>query len=136
MFKLIDHTADIGIEVEAESLEELFREAARGMFSIICENLDEVECAQEVSGSVEGEDIQELLYNFLEDLLFVFEVKRLLVKDVKVKIEDHHLEYTACGERVNPKKHVIATGIKSPTYHMMEIEQKGDKWWARIIFDV
>ncbi len=136
MFKLIDHTADIGIEVEAESLEELFRESARGMFSIICENLEQVECAQETKGSVEGEDIQELMYNFLEDLLFVFEVRRMLVKDVEVRIEGNRLEYRACGEKVNPGKHVIATGIKSPTYHMMEIRQRDGKWWARIIFDV
>lgn len=136
MFKLIDHTADIGIEVEAESIEELFRESARGMFSIICENLQEVECTREIEGKVEGEDIQELMYNFLEDLLFLFEVKRLLVKDVDVRIGDNHLEYRACGETVNPEKHVIATGIKSPTYHMMEIKRKNGGWWARIIFDV
>ncbi len=136
MFKLIDHTADIGIEVEADSLEELFRESARGMFSIISEDLQNVECTQEVPGRVEGEDIQELMYNFLEELLFIFEVKHLLIKDVEVEVEGNRLKYRACGERISPGKHKIATGIKSPTYHMMEIKQRNGRWWARIIFDV
>ena len=137
MIKFLDHTADVGIEVWEDTLEGIFRESARGMFSIICENLEEVECAEEISGEVWGEDLEELLYNFLEELLFIFEVKRLILKDFHVKLEgERHLEYTACGEKVNPEKHRIATGIKSPTYHMMRIEKRNDKWWARIIFDV
>ena len=137
MIRFLDHTADVGIEVESKTLEELFRESARGMFSIICGNLEEVDCGEWVSGTVEGEDLEELLYNFLEELLYIFEVKHLILKEFDVKfIGKNLIHYRACGERFDPAKHRISTGIKSPTYHMMQIERENGSWKARIIFDV
>ncbi len=139
MIRQIDHTADVGIEVEAQSLQDLFEESAYGMFSIICENLDEVECKEYVEGSVQGEDLNELMYNFLENLLFLFETKLILLKDVQVKIHEGKvwtLEFKACGEPVKKGKHRIATGIKSPTYHQMKVGKNDGKYIARIIFDV
>ncbi len=136
MIEFIEHTADIGIKIVANSLDEVFKNAGYGMFKIICENLEEVDCNEIVEGEVSAEDKLELLYLFLEKLLFEFDTKSIILKCFEVKVSENTLKYEAMGEFYNPKKHRIGTGIKSPTYHKMEIKIENGKYIATIIFDI
>jgi len=136
MIEFIEHTADIGIKVIAEKIEDIFKLSAYGMFKIICENLEDVECKEFVDGEIISDDILELLYLFLENLLFQFDTKALILKDFNIKLLDNKIVYSACGEFYNSKKHKIGTGIKSPTYHKMEIRKENGKYIAYIIFDI
>ncbi|MCG2790027.1 MAG: archease, partial [Actinomycetia bacterium] len=79
-YSLIDHLSDIGIEVKAISPEELFENAALGMFSIMYD-LKGVGAKEKVKVTVKGKkgtDIEELLVSWLEKLLYVFETKKML----------------------------------------------------------
>lgn len=136
MIEFIEHTADIGIRIVSNSINELFEKAGYGMFKIICENLDEVECKEVISGEIFAKDLNELLYLFLEKLIYEFDVKGIILKCFEVEIFENHLKYKAMGEFYNPKKHKIGTGIKSPTYHKMEIKQNNNKFETLIIFDI
>ncbi len=136
MIEFIEHTADIGIKITANSLDEIFKNAGYGMFKIICENLEEVDCNEVVEGEISAEDKLELLYLFLEKLLFEFDTKAIILKCFDVKVSKNTLKYKAMGEFYNSKKHKIGTGIKSPTYHKMEIKNEDGKYTALIIFDI
>jgi SHS2 domain-containing protein len=136
MIEFIEHTADIGIRIVSNSINELFEKSGYGMFKIICENLDEVECKEVISGEIFANDLNELLYLFLEKLIYEFDVKGIILKCFEVEIFENHLKYKAMGEFYNPKKHKIGTGIKSPTYHKMEIKQNNNKFETLIIFDI
>jgi protein archease len=133
---LIDHTADIGIDVFGDSLQELFSNAAFAMFDIIAD-LSNVKNKDEYIISVSGVDREQLLVNWLSELLYIHDVKGLLFKDfVITNITDTQLDAIARGERYKDGIHVIKTEMKAVTYHNLSIIRKDNRWQARIIFDL
>ncbi|KKO19211.1 MAG: hypothetical protein DCC43_05100 [Candidatus Brocadia sp.] len=133
---LIDHTADIGIDVFGNSLQELFTNAAFALFDIITD-LSNVEGKITCTVSISGIDKEQLLVNWLHELLYLHDVKNLLFRDFCiVDMTDHQLNATVRGDVIRDDKHVIKTEIKAVTYHCLSIVQEGDRWKARVIFDL
>lgn len=135
-FRTIEHTADIGIEVEADNLSELFEGVAAAMFSLIVDP-DTVRQTVERELSLESGDLEELLFMWLNELLFVLYADGLLFSGFKVKdIGEDRLVATATGEKLDPQRHRLDEEIKAATYHEMMVERRDDGWKARVIFDV
>jgi len=144
-FKKIEHLSDIGIEIYGDSLGELFENAAAGMFSIMCD-LKKIEPAVKRSVLINEKskiELDGLLVQWLEDLIYKFEVDNMLFSKFKVKeilIKDGRsiLKANIFGEKINFKKHEIIVAIKAPTYHMLEVRKvkSSNRWAGRIIFDV
>ena len=135
-FRTIEHTADIGIEVEADNLSELFEGVAAAMFSLMVDP-DTVRQTVERELSLEAGDLEELLFMWLNELLFVLYAEGLLFSGFKVKdIGEDRLVATATGEKLDPQRHRLDEEIKAATYHEMMVERRDDGWKARVIFDV
>lgn len=135
-FRTIEHTADIGIEVEADNLSELFEGVAAAMFSLMVDP-DTVRQTVERELSLEAGDLEELLFMWLNELLFVLYADGLLFSGFKVKdIGEDRLVATATGEKLDPQRHRLDEEIKAATYHEMMVERGDDGWKARVIFDV
>ncbi len=133
---LIDHTADIGIDLVGISLQELFTNAAFALFDIITD-LSKVESKIEHKIQIAGLDKEQLLVNWLGELLYLHDVKNLLFKDfIITDIKDNKLIASVRGEEFAEGKHVIKTEIKAVTHHNLSIIKKDDLWKARIIFDL
>lgn len=133
---LIDHTADIGIDVFGATLQELFANAAFALFDIITD-LSKVEGKAEYKISISGIDKEQLLVNWLSELLYLHDVKNLLFKDFYViDMKDNQLNASTRGEVFTEGKHVIKTEIKAVTYHCLSIVQEDHQWKARVIFDI
>lgn len=133
---LIDHTADIGIDVFGVSLQDLFTNAAFALFDIITD-LSKVEGKITHTVSISGIDKEQLLVNWLQELLYLHDVKNLLFKDFSIEdITDNQLNATVRGDVMSEDKHVIKTEIKAVTYHCLSIVQESDHWKARVIFDL
>ncbi|MBK5092819.1 MAG: archease [Actinobacteria bacterium] len=135
-FKTIEHTADIGIEVEADTLGELFEGTAMAMLSLIVDPAtvrDDVE--RELS--LEAGDLEELLFIWLNELLFIMYADGLLFSKFEVKdVGDSRLVAVASGERLDRGRHRLDEEIKAATYHEMMVERLDEGWKARVIFDV
>ena len=133
-FQLIEHTADTGLVAYGGSLAEAFANAAYGLFSIIVE-LNKVKEIEPRSVAVSAEDIEGLLFNWLNHLIYIFEVEHLLFKRFDItEFTDHNLKATCRGEIYNPARHHLKLGVKSATYHMLEVD--GEKNRVQVIFDV
>ncbi len=143
-YKIIDHLSDVGIEFYGGTPEELFENAGKGMFSIICD-LRTVKPLEKKNIRITGKstNFEDLLILWLERLVYHYEVDNTLFSEFKVdKIdrEDHNLVLNAqiLGEKVDPRKHEIKVTIKAPTYHKLEIIRngRGHNWTGRVIFDI
>ncbi len=135
-YTLIDHTADIGIDVLGATLRELFTNAAFALFDIITD-LSKVECKAECNIKISGIDREQLLVNWLTELLYLHDVKNLLFKNFCIAdIEDNQLTATINGEAFIEGKHVIKTEVKAVTYHNLSIIKEDHQWKARVIFDL
>lgn len=135
-YHYIDHTGDVGVVVEGQSLEELFQHAAESFFDIITEP-EHIEAVTSRSVSLDAPGLEELLVDWLNEFLYLFDTQTLLFgRFVIERLTEQHLEATAWGEHYDEKKHPIKTIIKAVTFHQLRIENQGGTWRAQIIFDL
>jgi len=136
MHETFEHTADLGLRICAGDLPELFAEAGRALFSAIVEDLDTVRPASEVQLNIEAEQLDDLLRDWLAELLYRFHAERMLFSQFDVALEGAVLTATARGEPVDPDRHVIEGELKAVTYHGLTVEQQPDgTWLAEVIVD-
>jgi SHS2 domain-containing protein len=136
MYETFEHTADLGLRVRAANLETLFVDAGRGLTSIIVANLDAVRPVCEISLSVPGTQTDELLFDWLSELLYLFETRHLLLTDFEVRIDEAGLRATARGEEADDDRHQLEHEVKAITYHGLKVEPADGGWLAEVIVDI
>jgi SHS2 domain-containing protein len=136
MYEIFEHTADVGIRARAEDLKGLFEDAARGLFSCIVANLQEVRPLQEMRFTIAGERRDDMLFDWLAELLFAFDTQRVLLADFQVEFVGNGLEATARGEPIDRRRHQLEMEVKAITYHGLKVERDGDGWLAEVIVDI
>ncbi|MFA5364449.1 MAG: archease [Candidatus Bathyarchaeia archaeon] len=139
-FRFLEHTADAYIEAYGKNLEEAFENAAYATTDVMTE-VEKVEPKSVEDFTVEGHDLSELLYSWLEELLLEFELQGMLysrfkVFDIQKTPDGFMLHSKAWGENYNPDKHPSKVGIKAATYHQMEITENGGGAVLRFILDI
>ncbi len=135
-FREFEHTADLGIEVQAHSLSGLFATAGLALFSVMLD-ISSVDGPCERRLEVRAEGTTELLHTWLQRLLVLFMVDGFVARKISVEaIDESGLKATLEGEIFDPAKHEFKTEIKGVTFHELEVKQEGAAWLARIILDV
>jgi SHS2 domain-containing protein len=136
MYEIFEHTADVGIRARAGSLEELFADAARGLFSVMVEDLATVRTLEEVALQVSGDDVEELFHDWLAELLFTFCVRRLVLADFDVRFGLSELTATARGEPIDPSRHRLDVEVKAITWCGLKVQRQPDGWLAEVVVDI
>jgi SHS2 domain-containing protein len=136
MYEVFEHTADVGIRIRATDLKGLFEEAARGLFAILVANPDAVEPVREMSFRLEGERQDDLLFDWLAELLFVFDARRLVFSTFQVELCPGGLTATARGEPIELARHELNGEVKAITYHGLKLQRDGEGWLAEVIVDL
>ena len=135
----IDHTADVGFIIEADSLNELFEAVAHHVLEVMV-NTKKVKQKITKKITLKNEKIDQLLFNFIEELIFLKDSKYIIFSKCKVKIQkkknDYELQATAKGEKINPKKHELRTDIKAITLHNFYVKKEKTKYKASVILDI
>ena len=126
----------MGIRARAGNLNELFADAARGLFSVIVGNPESVRPVQEVPFRVDGDRHEDLLFDWLDELLYAFAARRLVFCDFDVRLEAGGLNATARGEPIDLQRHHLDVEVKAITYHGLKVQQEGDGWLAEVIVDI
>lgn len=135
-YRIIDHTADTGIEVQGATCEELFENAARAFCDVLCDEKTVRPVVAKKVGLTRANN-EELLQAFLSELLFYFEKDQLLFSAVHITFTNNHtLAATLKGESLVPGRHHVKTGIKAVTFHQLRVWREEMQWKARVIFDV
>jgi len=135
--RLFEHTADLGIEIWAPSLEGCFARAAAGMFASFVASAPRSGAEQSVRVEVRADGVEELMVAWLEELLFVSEVKGIALHRFEVQSATaSHAVGLAQGSEFGPVSTQVGPVIKAVTRHELEVHRTGKYWRARIIFDV
>ena len=135
-YETFEHTADLGLRVRAATLDELFADAARGLFSMIVPELDSVRPLQAVSFQIPGQPTDLLLFDWLNELLYTYEVRHLLLVQFQVRVNEAGLTATARGEPIDPARHSLDHEVKAITYHGLKLERTNGGWLAEVIVDI
>jgi SHS2 domain-containing protein len=132
-FEELEHTADCGIRAYGRTSDELFANAAAGMFSLITD-LDTVKPVGEYEVRAKARDLKALLVDFLSELLFVHENRKLLFSEFDVKVEGLAVDARVRGEPIDRTRHRLHLSLKAVTYHDMIVDP--DRGIAQVIFDI
>ncbi len=132
----LDHTGDIRIKVFGNSLKELFENAAYALFDTITD-ASKIDSQLAETVEISGIDKEELLVNWLSELNYLFLTESKIFNKFEIDhFRDIELSATVIGEKFNSHKHSLNTEIKAVTFHDLQIEQIGDQWETKIVFDI
>jgi SHS2 domain-containing protein len=135
-YELVDHAADIGVHAWGTTPEQVFEEAARALFSLVCDprEIDERETV-EVALEADGKDL--LLAAWLNELLSIFEVRKLVLAQFEVlELGEHSLRARVIGEPLDAGRHILCGGVKAATLHELALEERDGGWEGFVLLDV
>lgn len=136
MYEVFEHTADLGLRIRAPSREALWSEAARGLFSLLVADLDSIRPTETVAFELTADDDEYLLFDWLNELLYTFESRRLLLVEFDVQLSELKLTAVARGEPIDPVRHPLEHEVKAITYHGLRVEPTAEGWLAEVIVDI
>ena len=136
MFEILEHPADIGFRARAATLEELFAASAMAMLSIAGDP-ETVEPAGEYAIQVESGDLESLLVDWLSEVLYFFDGRRIAFREFRLRYEaPARLWAVGRGEPRDPARHTARVIVKAVTYHQLKIAQDSAGWMAEVYLDI
>ena len=133
-------TADIAFEATGRDLPELFRDAADATTNVMIDNIEAIEPRQTRSIEVSNDKLDMLLFDLLQELIFLKDAERLLLRIREVQIDDRDktflIKATAEGETLDPERHHQRADVKAVTLHNFTVEQTDGGWKARVLLDI
>jgi len=135
-FELLDHPADVGFRAWGNTLEEVFENCAHALISIIFDPSD-ISPSQHWELEAEGEDLESLLVNWLNEVLYYVDTRRVAFRALSVKMaEPFRVSCQATGEKRRPEKHPVRVSVKAVTYHQLRLSKAAEGWIAEVFVDV
>jgi SHS2 domain-containing protein len=133
-----EHTADVGLRVRGDDLDDLFRTAAEGVFDYIVANRDAVRVVATEVVALRGDDPAELLVAWLNELIFRSETQHRLYTqfDVHLDVVGRSLTAEIGGEPIDRGRHILDHEVKAVTHHGLTLEREGEGWVAELILDI
>jgi SHS2 domain-containing protein len=135
-FKIIDHTADIGIVACGADIKQVFANAALGLFSLMAE-LDELKEDIQRELELSAEDIEVLLVEWLNELIYIVDVEHIIFRRFEIdELTANQLRARCFGEKIKLGEHKLKREIKAATYHMLRISKDDGGYKVQVIFDI
>jgi SHS2 domain-containing protein len=145
-YEFLDISGDAGIRAFGNTAEELFLNAAIGMYSLIAD-LEAVGRNNTIEVSIRHDSAEGLLVAWLNELIFHFDAhgfigKEIVIteppcgKDISEGVREYAMTASVSGEHFDPKRHKGKLLLKAATYHKLKIEHRGGCWTAEVVFDI
>jgi len=132
-------TADCAVAIDAESLADLFRDAAYALIDRMTQR-SAIKPLQSWKVDLEEENLERLLYSWLSELVYIKDSENVLFGEFVVEVSQggnaFHLNANVSGEPIDHGRHDIGVDVKAVTMHMLKVEEKPRGWSAFVIFDL
>lgn len=137
MYKFLPNvaTADVAFDAEAKTIEELFEECAKAVFDTQCD-IKKVEAKEKKVVELENDDPEDMLFDFLNELVYLKDSLYMLFSKFKVKITGSELKAEIYGEKINPDKHDLKVDVKAVTLHLFKLEKTKEGVKVRVVLDI
>ena len=133
-------TADIAFRAWGKNLPEVFKAAGDATINTMIEELDSIEPKETRTFSLEDDELDLLLFNFLQEFVYYKDSELLLLRAQQVQIEEkdgeYHLSAVTQGERLDRDRHEERVDVKAVTLHRFQLEKTDDGWTAMVILDI
>jgi SHS2 domain-containing protein len=133
-------TADIAFDATGRDLPELYAAAADAMMNVMIDNLDAIEPRETRQIELSNDKIEMLLFDFLQELIYFKDAKRLLLRvreaQIVQKDEVYFLRAKVAGERLDDVRHQQRADVKAVTLHGFSVRECDGAWKARVLLDI
>jgi SHS2 domain-containing protein len=134
---LLDHTADLALQVEGSNLKNLFENAGMALVHLLVRGATlEMPLTTEIS--VSGQDLTDVMVRWLGEILYIFAGDERVVTAIMLRhVAPEKLEAVVESVPFDPRTHKILNDVKGVTYHKAEVfEKPSGHWVARLVLDV
>jgi SHS2 domain-containing protein len=136
-YEFLEHTADIKFVVYGKSLKAIFENSVLAIAEFISKG-EKIESVKTKRFKILGRDYEELLYNFIDEIIYFLDVENFISAKAEVKIDEKGkkivLKAILFGD--DAKNYTNLDSIKSATYSEMYVKKKMEKWEAQVVIDV
>ena len=133
-------TADIAFEATGRDLPELFTAAADATINVMIDNLEAIEPRETRQIELSNDNVEMLLFDFLQELIYFKDTKRLLLRaretQIEQKGETYFLKANVAGERLDDTRHQQRADVKAVTLHGFSVKERDGGWKARVLLDI
>lgn len=134
-YKFLEHTADVKFQAFGRTIEKAFENSAEAMFHAMYKEKVRKKIKKKIS--VQGKDFENLLYNFLEELLVLFDSENFLVSKIgnlEIDKKSFRLNAELIGDKA--ENYRLGIDVKAVTYNDMFVKNQNGKWICQVVVDV
>ncbi len=139
VYEYLDHTSDVYVHSKAGTLAGIFEDAAKATFEVMLDTAS-VREATAVEASIKADDFEQLLYVWVDHLLYLFDAESFAVSRAEVAISSKagpaSLQARIYGEPYDPQRHGQRVAVKAMTYSLMRISRTDGGWEAYFVVDI
>ncbi len=138
-FKFVEDIAiaDVAFQATGKDLTELFQSAAQAVIESLA-NPKTVKPAIAKEIKKKEKDVEKLLFEFLEEIVYIKDADAMVFHDIEVKVDEKKMEVHATirGDKIQPEKQELHQDVKAVTMHYYLVEKKDEVWTTTVVLDI
>ena len=135
-YRLLTRQSELAVRVVGNSQADLFANSAFALFDVMTD-LEKIEVKERLPLEVEGADRDDLMVNWMRELLYLYQGSGYLLKEFQIReVKDTLVKADVCGEKIDPDRHDMKKEVTAVAYHQSRMEKTGNQWTAQLIFEV
>ena len=135
-YRLTRRQSELAVRVTGNSQADLFANSAFALFDVMSD-VDKIEVKERINLEVEGTDRDDLLVNWMRELLYLYQGSGYLLREFNIReVKDTIVKAEVCGEKIDPDRHEVKQEIGAVAFHKSRMEKTGNQWTAQVIFEL
>jgi len=135
-YRITTRQNELAVRIVGNSQADLFANSGFALFEVMAD-IDKIEAAERLSLEVEGSDRDDLMVNWIRELLYLYQGSGYLLKEFKInEVKDTLVKAEVAGEKIDPDRHEIKQEIAAVAFHKSRMQKTGNQWIAQVIFEV
>jgi SHS2 domain-containing protein len=135
-YRVTPRQSDLAVKVLGNSQADLFANSAFALFDVMTD-VEKVAIKERMPLEVEGADRDDLMVNWMRELLYLYQGSGYLLKEFHIRdAKDTSVKAEVFGEKIDPDRHEIKKEILAVAYHQSRMQKTGDQWTAQVIFEI
>ncbi len=135
-YRVTARQSELAVRVVGNSQAELFANSAFALFDVMTD-VEKIEVKERMPLEVEGADRDDLLVNWMRELLYLYQGSGFMLKEFIIReVKDTIVKAEVCGEKIDPDRHEVKQEISAVAYNQSRMQKTGNQWIAQLIFEL
>lgn len=136
-YRITKHQSELAVRVVGNSQADLFANSALTLFDVMVTDVEKIDCKESIPLEVEGTDRDDLMVNWVRELLYLYQGSGYLLKEFLIReVKDTLVKADVRGEKIDPDRHEVQQEIAAVASHKSRMQKTGNQWTAHLIFEI